>query len=225
MENKLKLIIGIVAGIFILASAILFIALIEKNTRPIKEDYFTAEPEPWVENTPYDNVSNNIKINVPRATRQKSIYEINKQEYFDDQTAILFSHVIYQGESPEQQYMSGNISIKIGPEMDPDDGIMEGFILAKKEEERFAFYLFVDQDWKDKMRYTNVLWSNNFDSGITDRPFNFDKETNGIYIDKVEGTFDWFQKSPRKGGIYLGEISKTTYESKNLSDTSFIYVR
>jgi hypothetical protein len=212
-------------GFFALAIILAIFVAVEKRPKPQKNDYFTVEPEPWIEDTPFDNDTNNMRISVSRATRQNSIYELNKQEYFDDKLMTFFSDGIYRGKTLALAYLEKDIGIDAGPEMDPDDGVMEGFILAKKEDDRFVFYLFVDQDWKDKMGYTKVLWSNDFESGVSERPFNFNKEKSGIYIDKLEGSFDWFQKSPRKGGIYLGEISKNTYESRNLSDTSFIYVR
>jgi hypothetical protein len=232
MNKNIKIIIEIFVGIlFVLGMSYILLS----QPKPIKNDYYTIEPEPWIEETPFDNNDDNVIINVNKATRSESKFEINKQELYKDGLKTLFSNGIYKGNPFEQAYLdpafvndSDNLDkyilIKIGPELNPNDGIIEGFILGKYEGEEFVFYMFVDQDWRDNLEYTNIVYGNNIKNANI-RQFDYSKVVNGIYIDKITGDFNWFETSPRIGGVYLGEIDLNTIDNNNIINKTFIYVR
>ena len=196
--------------------------------REIKHDYYTIEPEPWVEDTPFTDEENDVKISVSRATRSKSKFDIDKQEIYDKGLKTLFSNGLYKGMplGIAKAILNESTELIIGPEMDPDDGVVEAFILGKYEEDEFAFYIFLDEDWKKQIPDTNILYANDLDES-TVRKYDFTSYTKGIYIDKVKGDFDWFLSSPRKGGVFVGEINKETLdiEDLRLTNLTIIYVR
>ncbi len=223
MDKKILFIIPIAVILIIFG----FIFLQKIRPREIKHDYYTLEPEPWIEETPFDETPENIVINVGKATRSESQFDIDKQEYYHNGLKTLFSSGIYRGFPFGVAHFVGNDTlISIGPEMDPYDGIIEGFILGKYEDEDFVFYIFLDEDWKQNIEYTNILYANDLDNPQI-REFDFSDNVKGIYIDKIEGDFDWFLSSPRKGGIYVGELTLDTLELTDVSETNqtFIYVR
>ena len=97
--------------------------------------------------------------------------------------------------------------MRIHQNMNPNDGIIEGFILRKLENNELVFYIFVDEDWKTSLNYTNILWTNDFSQDVNVRKMDFSNSEKGIYIDKVEGNFEWFKQNTNVG-IYVGEINK-----------------
>lgn len=228
--------IALYFGVTLVITFVIFFIIVKLTPSKIQNNYYTIEPEPWIEETPYDDNPKNIEISVSRATRGKSVMDFNKQEYYENGLKTLFSSGIYYGQPFEIVYLKEgykeeyNINdyalIDIGPKMDPTDGIIEGFILGKYEEDNFVFYLFVDEDWKEKIEFTNILYANDLTNPKI-KQFDFSNFKDGIYIDKVDGNFDWFETSPRKGGIYLGEITKDTLKLDDVSNSNltFIYVR
>jgi hypothetical protein len=235
MDKKHILIIGtIVIVLFSLVSVFFYTKSLSSG--PIKNDYYTVEPQPWIEDTPYDDNSNNVKINVGKASRGQSIYDVNKQEIYHDGLKTLFYSGIYKGNSFETMFLDigfGNDTednykkyslMEIDPELDPTDGIIEGFILGKYEDDEFVFYIFVDEDWKNNLEYTNIIYGNNIDS-FKFKQFDFSIEEKGVYVDKIKGDFDWFTSSPRMGGVYVGEISLETIDTLDVVNKSFMYVR
>ena len=235
MNKKHMIIIGIVVtALFVLVSVILFTKSLSSG--PIKNDYYTIEPQPWIEETPYDDNPDNVQISVARATRGMSTFDVNKQELYHDGLKTLFHSGIYKGlpfetmifddafvNDTSDNYKKYSL-MEIDPELDPNDGIIEGFILGKYEEDEFAFYIFVDEDWKNNLEYTNIIYGNDIDS-FKFKQFDFSVQEKGIYIDKIKGDFDWFCTSPRTGGVYVGEISLETIDDNDIVNKTFMYVR
>ncbi|NTV22841.1 MAG: hypothetical protein HGA85_00510 [Nanoarchaeota archaeon] len=218
-----RILYSAVAAIAVL-SVILAVFLIGSRPHPKRNDYYTLEPEPWIEKT----TEADYKISVSRASRGESLYDGNQQNYFGERRFSLFTYGVYQGVPFDKSLSQGeDIVMNIGPEMNPDDGIIEGFILGKYEQSGFVFYVFLDEDWKQKVGETNILYSNDFDvkSGIMAQEFSFAEGKDGIYVDKVEGDFDWFEKSPRNGGIYVGQIDPSMVDSGNAEGKTIIYLR
>ena len=92
----------------------------------------------------------------------------------------------------------------------------------------FVFYIFVDEDWKNKLLVTNILWGTNLKdkSTLKLRPFDFSTKYKGIYIDKITDNVDWF-KTNSNGGIFVGEIDFSTLKIQDQKelDATFIYIQ
>ncbi|MBI2576927.1 hypothetical protein HYV84_06945 [Candidatus Woesearchaeota archaeon] len=206
------------------------ISLVQKQVPVEKNEYFTLEPETWItENPATENPSDKV-IDVMKATREKATMDVFQEDYrIAGDILSFFYSGLYRGNSLRNVYLdeefyaiSENMSygekneaakqfikMKIGNGMNPTDGIIEGFILAKEEGNQFVFYIFVDEDWKSQLEFTNILWGDSFADidRLSIRQFDFSKVQDGIYIDKIENGAGWFYESPVKGGIIVGEIN------------------
>lgn len=195
-----------------------------------KNEYFTLQPKTWIQDEPYTDDNSDIKINIKKATRNKAVVDLSQEDYFIDGNIISFFYGgYYKGNGFDTAYvhplfynMSATkssqekselakqyVTMKISPEMDPDDGVIEGFVLGKMENSSFVFYVFVDEDWKNKLKYTNIIWGDSFKDkdSLHMQEFDFTKQEKGIYIAKISEDTGWFAQSPRKGGIMVGEIT------------------
>jgi hypothetical protein len=244
IDTKLTAIIGI-----ILVSLSVIIFLVLSMPKPEKNNYFTADPEPWIEENLITETAKDIAINVKKATRDESEIIKNKQEYYTENGLVtFFSHGYYNGTAFDTSYVTADFydhntaylseneikdlikryaKIIISKEMDASDGIINAIILAKlnKTTESYDIYIFVDEDWKNQLNYTNIVWADDFSdrSKIKQRPFDFATSKDGIYIDIIKGT-SWKKQNPIIGGLLVGEVSKDTV-SQSKFNTTFIYVR
>ncbi|MFH2019894.1 MAG: hypothetical protein ABIJ34_00620 [archaeon] len=241
MEKKTITISGIIA-------VIILIVVIIKITTPKQSEpvYFTEDPSDWISDNRNSEHQKDITIDINRATKTLSIFDGKKQEYYYyGKRVTFFSHGYYQGipfteayvdpdilqdaSSPSEllELADKNAKIKISQNMNPNDGIMNAFILAKVENKEFVFYLFVDEDWKNQIGFTNIMWGDNLKdiNNVKVRSFDFEKFDKGIYYDKITDAV-WFKKDTN-GGIFLGEITKTDLGLKSEKDlnATFIYVQ
>ena len=206
------------------------ISLVQKQVPVEKNEYFTLEPETWIAENPATDDPADKVIDVMKATREKATMDVFQQDYRTEGDIISFFYSgLYHGNSLRNVYLDETffeisenmtyeekneaakqfIKMKIGQEMNPADSIIEGFILAKEENGQFVFYIFVDEDWKQQLEFTNILWGDAFADidSLNIKQFDFSKVQDGIYIDKIDKGVDWFYESPVKGGIIVGEIT------------------
>jgi hypothetical protein len=208
--------------------------------------YFTDEPTSWVSENINSDEDDDMQIDVHRATKTLSIVDFNKQEYYYYGKRItFFSHGVYRGIdftkayvlpevieeaskldiSEQYSFLEKNTAIYIGPEMNPRDGIINVFILGRVEETKFVFYIYVDEDWRSQLEYTNIIWGDDYTdkSTLNVRQFDFSESTNGIYVDKIDYDIGWIKKDTN-GGIMVGEI-KLDMIGKEEMNSTFIYLR
>jgi len=243
----------IALGICILVMIILLFYIVSVYTpKPeIGHEYFTLEPETWIEDNAATEEPEDKEINIFKATRGKASVDTSQEDYYingdiesffyygsykgnDFQTAYLnpsFYNLSLEKTFSEKEELAENLTImRITNIIKPRDNVINGFILGKEENGMYSFYIFLDEDWKNKVGFTNILWGDNFKdpNTLNIRPFDFSKSEKGIYINKIENNVNWFKKRPRKGGIVVGEINRDTlsklinYEEVNIT---YIMVR
>jgi hypothetical protein len=242
-----KTIIIAVATIFVVGIMLVWLISVAPS-KEVEPTYFTDSPESWIEDDRDSDDPNAVKINVYRATKTLSFFDSGKQEYFFyGKRVVFFTHGYYQGNYFDQAYifpdkaeLSANMSyekmmdfleknsaIKIGPEMDPNDGVMNAFILGRVEDREFVFYIYLDEDWKRQMPTTYMMWGDDLSNPgkVVLRQFSFRKSNDGIYVEKVEG-LGWYGLGTN-GGIIVGEIGKDALLLKSEKDlnATFIYVK
>ncbi|MFH0875481.1 MAG: hypothetical protein V1859_06070 [archaeon] len=251
--KKLKK-IGLFAGVIIILMilAILISFLLFTTKKPDETSYyFKPEPNTWIEDNTIINITEGKIINVKKATKAQGYYDGKKEElYFNENVVPFFPGGYYKGIPFEKSYIDptlfinmtelyipGNTEeelikkyakISIGNEMDPYDGIINGFILGKIENETVVYYIFVDEDWKNNMTFTNILWSSNLKNAdaTSIRQFDFSNGQDGIYYDKIDNFGNWFF-GKRKGGIFVGEITLDTLKitDPNELNVTIIYIQ
>ncbi|MCK5283544.1 MAG: hypothetical protein KAK00_09140 [Nanoarchaeota archaeon] len=227
-----KAIITILILIILLAGSItyLYTNVIEKPKQTKEKLFFSEKAENWI----YDNPSTleeDIKIDVFMATEGKTKLEKSQQNYFiDGDLTSFFYSGMYKGMPFKSEYLPENFYnltrglsltekrkkadeltlMQITNEFNSDDGIINGFILGKKENNKLVFYIFIDEDWKSELEFTNIIWGDNFRNieALNERQFDFSKSEQGVYIDKLETDVDWYKNDVISGGIVVGEINK-----------------
>ena len=141
--------------------------------------------------------------------------------YITKENKVFISYGSYKGAYFEEAYFDidfTNLSqteedakklMEISPILDPVDGIIQSFILAKKDDQGFVFYLFVDEDWKSSVEFTNIIYGRDFniDSTLKQRAYVFEEIKSGVYMDKIDDYNNWYEKKPVTGGIMLGEMT------------------
>jgi len=224
MDKKTWILVLIV----VLAVIVVFLFFPKKET-VIEEDIpFSNFPPDWIEELEELTPDNkNIEINVIEATEGRAEFIVDQERYIDVDGEIisLFYGGSYQGEVFSNIYRdeAGNMKMLIWDNMNPNDGVIEGFGLFKKENDAFVIYLFVDEDWKQQSNGNiNIIWGNNITDkeNLNAKTFDFSTEEKGIYIDKITKDVSWFvDQNPVVGRLFFGEISLADVQAGNYQRT------
>lgn len=249
ISKKIKIFAVII--FFIILAGIVFLLIY--NPPKKGNEYFTEQPQTWIEDKYETPEVNDVEIDIYKATRGRDFVDIGQQDYYIDGDITSFFYTgFYKGNSfsgiysgskeklinltagkslDEQRTIAEeNTIMRIESKLDPTDGIIDSFILAREEEGIFVFYIFLDEDWKNKVKYTNILWGDNFHNKETLhlKQFDFSKSENGIYINKIDTDVDWNNLNPVKGGMMVGEVDYAILNRllsyQNFNET-FIYIR
>lgn len=194
-------------------------------------DYFQEQPETWIEDRYETEEQGDVEINVFKATRTRSTVDVGRQDYYVDGDLVSFFYTgFYKGASFSSLYAGDEAELieltvgktlseqtkiaeeraimRIAPKLNPSDGVIDSFVLAREENGKFVFYIFIDEDWRRNVEYTNILWGDNFKdrAKMHLKEFDFSNPENGIYTNKVEEDVDWDDLEPVKGGMMVGEV-------------------
>ena len=228
MVKRKQMIIAVLVSVVLVGIA--WLLSYEKPLRLEEDRYFTADPSTWIEEYTKTEKSEDREINIFKATEAKATMDVFQEDYRTDGKLYSFFYSgLFRGSGFDNVFVDGaffdlaeNLSyeeknslvpsyvkMELGPGMDPTNSVIEGFILAKEENGQFVFYIFVDEDWKQQLEFTNILWGDAFADidSLNIKQFDFSKVQDGIYIDKIDKGVDWFYESPVKGGIIVGEIN------------------
>lgn len=223
MDKKRVVIIALIVIILILA----YLFWPKKETAVQEDMIYSNYPPDWVEPLTETHDNKNTKINVAEATEGFGDFIVDQERYVDVDNKIisLFYGGSYNGEVFNNIYydLNDNIKMRIWDNMNPNDGIIEGFGLFKKENDNFVLYLFVDDDWKKQSNGNiNIIWGNNItDKGnLNSKKFDFSNEKDGVYIDKITQEVSWFaEQNPVVGRLFFGELSLDDVKSSNYQKT------
>ena len=100
----------------------------------------------------------------------------------------------------------------ITPELDPENDIVEGYIAFKfnELEDKINVTIFLDQEWKDRIKPTNIIWGQNFGNI---REFKFHKLSDGIWSDSVELNLGDYLEKKKEGiprfNLFVGKATRS----------------
>ncbi len=227
-----KLAFGIVA-LLIIVFGFIYIMVPSKEKVEAQIEYSEYAPD-WVEDIEEepDVLDSTVQINVVEATEGRGDFIGDHQRYMDiDGRVISLSQTgIYNGEIFGNTYYDekGNARMRIWNEMNPNDGVIEGFALFKEEENDFVIYLFVDEDWKKQSQGNiNIVWGVNASDSSTmkQQGFDFSQEKEGVYMMKISQDVSWFyNQNPIVGRMFFGEITKEEIMQDNFEGTFIMLV-
>lgn len=167
------------------------------------ENYYSNNPKKWV-----DDIGSSKILDVKEATRGGAYVDnIGEQQYKEIGT-MFSSEGWYKGEYFIKEYIDENniLKIKITNNMTPNDGVLEGYLVERMEEEKLYAYVFLDSDWKEQFPNSEIYWGGNYQNNIT---FDFENEVSkGIFLTKIEDDMDRFKLnfSIHQGGFYIGDL-------------------
>ncbi|MBD3204001.1 hypothetical protein GF327_06885 [Candidatus Woesearchaeota archaeon] len=231
MEKKKK-ITAVILVIFTIGLIILML-LFKEPVYP-QSPYFQNEPENWIEENHLSDSEQEMRVNLLKATQGYSIQTGNRQEYLiNDSTYAFFSYGVYKGKEFFQVYAEpkkpnsqnlppeDDVLMEISRELDPTDNIIQAYILAKENNKKFNFYIYVDKDWKNKLKYTKVIYGDDFSSPekLKIRDFSYNEISTGIFLHEIKDSSEWYNMDPVVGGIIVGEINLVDIQNNNLNST------
>ena len=204
-------------------------------------------PLEWVEE-PKEGI---VSIDINDVTDYHARMDIDSEQYFrDDGTPYGFFYKgWFKGEpfkrefAPqdyyawEQEHINDSIDVrtakkkemikmKITENPKPNDGIIEGIILAREENSNFVFYIFLDEDWKNMYPDTNIIWGEDLshDRTLHIKDFDFSQEKNGVYVDKIDSDLGWFNSETQNGGILVGNINMEDASNKVIENKTIMLI-
>jgi len=183
---------------------IMVIVVVKRFSVP-KAPVYSDNPKDWIEST-----GNGVKeVNTEEATQEMSYINYIGQQYFSPDIETVFIHDgMYLGNYFVDDYSDdqGNLLIQFTQELNPSNGIPEGFILERLEGKTPFAYIFLDEDWKKNIGDTNLIWGKEYQNL---REFRFNVAKPGIYYDKITDDPARFSDNYRihEGGIIVGKVT------------------
>ncbi len=185
-----------------------------------KKDVYSDNPKTWIEDKPTFK-----EINVDKVTKGKAYVNYLGEQYRDGIIETVFTYDgIYKGKIFDNQYTdeNGNLLIKISNELNPGDGVLDGYIIERIEDNNPVAFIFLDEDWKNIIgAKTNIIWGKDYERTVK---FNFDEIDDGVYMHEILDDPDRFDNNFKEsvGGIVVGDITKLNIENNELLDVIII---
>lgn len=220
-----KHLLGVLAIVII---GILLFNMFKPEQLRLDENFdYSVEPESWIREE--DDIT---IVDVAQATSGSGQHVFSQQRYIDTDGSIvtLFYEGNYLGKAFKRVYYDEDdeAKMRIYPEMNPNDGVIDSFVLFKKEDGNFVFYLFVDEDWRELSNDNiNVIWGSDIQDtdNLHYEQFDFSKHDDGIYYMKITDDIDWFMnQNPVTGRLFFGQITLQDVRNKNYDKTFVIVV-
>lgn len=161
-------------------------------------------PKTWVKTKGFEK-----EIDVEKATQGQSYFNRDAgQQYKTETIGTAFDlEGWYKGNYFKREYIENNrIIMRINNEMKPNDGIIEGFVMEKIENNVPYIYVFLDEDWKNNVENTYVYWGEFYENK---KEFDFSSPlSSGIYMNMVKDDETRFQNDYglHLGGVYVGDL-------------------
>ncbi|MBW3004425.1 hypothetical protein KY310_01165 [Candidatus Woesearchaeota archaeon] len=196
MEKKYLFVIGVILVIIILFAYFMF--------KPAAE-YYTDEPSDWVETV---GVAEK-EINVDKVSKGQAFDNERNLYFYINGTKTSFEYEgYYKGNYFSKEYAeNGAVLMRVNPEMKPNDGIIEGVLVERFINNTYQVFIFVDEDWKNNIPYTNIVWGEDY---VFEVPFEFKEISSGIYLTQIDDDPRRFGLNHRVSfsGIIVGDITQ-----------------
>jgi len=163
---------------------------------------------------PIKAITNNrvIQIRDGDTLTNNVVYEINGIKIGSNNYAYGPRSYGVGGFSTNTEYIINGtqVNINIGPNMDPHDNVIEGYMFYDfLPNGTILVYIYVDEDWKNRIEPTTIVWGkmNSWDNHNYSKSFEFNKVADGVYRDViVDDSNRWFRNYTRSyGGVRVGK--------------------
>jgi len=187
--------------IWISLIVIIILALIIIN---IPKKAYSDDPKTWITTKGAEK-----EIDVEKATQGQSYFNRDVGQQYETETigTAFDSEGWYKGNYFKREYIENNkIIMSIGNEIKPNDGIIDGFVMERIENNIPYLYIFLDEDWKNQVENTYIYWGKTYQNK---KIFDFSLiASKGIYVNKVKDDENRFQNNYglHMGGAYVGDL-------------------
>jgi len=176
--------------------------------------YYTNNPKDWIERD-----GNSFEINVDKVTGGTGFSdEIGIQLRQPGISTVFDFEAYYKGNYFKKEYVNeGLVLMRVGENMNPNDGIIEGFMVETIENGDPLVYIFLvlDEDWKSSLEQTNIFWGLDY---ANEKTFSFNEIRSGIYMDVISDDPSRFSDNYKihQWGIIVGDLTRDDSEDKTL---------
>ena len=139
-----------------------------------------------------------------------------------DIKTMFYTYGYYQGKNFEKDYVkSGKEIMSISTKMTPGNGIIEGYTVFEVINNSPIFYIFVDEDWKQKVNPTRIFYGFEHSKNKT---FQFNEVSKGIYMDKIIDDKDNYDDKYQFhiGSILIGDLTDEKINSQSDNVTMMV---
>ena len=112
--------------------------------------------------------------------------------------------------------------MEIGHEMEPNDGVIQGYMVETFENKTPYVYIYLDEDWRKKVGDTNIIWGLNLDQI---QKYKWSKIGDGIYMNKIMDDINRFNLADisfRESGVFVGDFTLADVNTDSNGDWTAI---
>lgn len=208
MSKKVVVLVGLLIVIIVAVSVTLY----------MKKQPYSDNPKKWLEK----KNGGIIEINVDKVTKGEGYLDVNGQQYRSSDISTVFRYEgFYNGEPFFDTYKDteNRVFMRITNNIQPSDGIIDGFIVVMIENDKPIFNIFIDNDWKNRVVPTNIMY------GLENKieRLDFEEIREGIFYAKFEideGFFDNFKFHTE--AVLVGDFSQKKIENEDNDITMMI---
>ena len=140
-------------------------------------------------------------------------------------TTLFSLQGVYLGKSFTNTFFEEEVIVmRISKQLKPNNGIIEGYIAQRIEDEQtkdISSYIFLDEDWKKLLPNTRVFWGSRYQYN---EDYDFNEISEGIYMMKIKDDpnrfFEGFRIS--SGGIAVGDLIPSDISENNIINRTFM---
>ncbi|MEM4253845.1 MAG: hypothetical protein QXR48_00445 [Candidatus Woesearchaeota archaeon] len=186
--------------------ALLIVILIILGIRWVmmpKRHVYSNNPADWLSPVP-----GGVSVDVKEATRGKGKYnDVNEQVLIPGMGFTAFAYEgIYKGNFFGTKYFdeNGKLMMEVTPILNPNDGILQGFMVERSMNGVLETHIFIDEDWRRAVgNDLRIVWGSDYSKS---RPFVFNQVRQGVYHDFVQDDSSRLGSDGSLGGVQVGNI-------------------
>jgi hypothetical protein len=211
-ENKNSMNKKVVIGVII----ILFLVIVAYCMLRPTEVVYSDNPEDWIDETPNET----LEVNFEQVTKGAGEFNDINEEYKDALIDTVFGYDgIYEGEFFKNEYydlQTEKVIMEITNDMNPNDGVLQGVIAERVDNDQPVAFIFLDEDWRNKLgNNVNIVWGADYQNT---KQFEYISIKEGVYMNQIaddRSRFGEFYDDIHQGGIVVGDVSITDVKEGN----------
>jgi len=215
MEKRLMF--GLVLILIVIVAVLLVFQVEQPNAG---RDYYSENPDDWISTS-----KDGYRIDVNKVTGNRGYSSGTDIQINDGIIQTGFSHEGWFHDVYFTNEFSNTTDtiLRVSPIMDPDDGIIDVYIVEDIIEGNPKTMIFVDEDWKNRIKPTNIVWGATYSNF---RSFQYTMVKPGIYMDTIQDERSRFNEdfTASRGGVAVGNLTLENIQTEETSNLVFVRI-